>query len=168
MTVKNVFSLRESDPSTDLPFFFKIRNDRYLQKLLLSTREGSSADDALVWLSSKIVDSNTIFRVIEDSFSGRAVGYLQLSKDIHSSNFHLGICCDSDYQGKGAGRSALREGCILLKAVKANKVLLEVDKTNTKAISLYLSEGFRLIGEMSRHLQIRGDVIDVLLMEKLI
>ena len=168
MSQTNEFGLREVNILEDSPFFFTVRNDSSLQRLLLSSRESSSETEVSDWLSFKTTDEDTIFRVIEDSNIGTAIGYLQLTKISFSSNFQLGICCGSGFRGKGAGRKALKDGFDLLKMVNANKVLLEVNKENYKAISLYTSEGFRIVGELLRHICIRGEFIDVVIMEKLI
>jgi len=168
MSHKNDFGLRQVKILEDLHFFFRVRNDNSLQRLLLSSIENSSKNEVSKWLSLKTRDDDTIFRVIEDSITGTAVGYLQLTKIALSSNYQLGICCGSGFRGKGAGRTALKDGFDLLKMVNANKVILEVDKENHKAISLYSSEGFRTVGEMLRHILIQGEFVDVVIMEKLI
>jgi RimJ/RimL family protein N-acetyltransferase len=164
----NDFGLRQVKILEDLHFFFAVRNDSSLQRLLLSSRENSSENEVTKWLSFKSRDDDTIFRVIEDVSTGTAVGYLQLTKIAFSRNYQLGICCGSDFRGKGAGRIALTDGFDLLKIANANKVILEVDKSNHKAISLYTSEGFRTVGEMLRHIFIHGEFVDVVIMEKLI
>ena len=168
MSHKNDFGLREVKILEDLHFFLTVRNDSSLQRLLLSSRENSSENEVSEWLSLKTKDNDTIFKVIEDNRNGAAVGYLQLTKIAFTRNYQLGICCGSDFRGKGAGRVALKHGFDLLKMVSANKVILEVDKENHKAISLYTSEGFRTVGEMLRHIFIRGESIDVVIMEKFI
>jgi ribosomal protein S18 acetylase RimI-like enzyme len=162
------FELREANVADDADFFFEVRNDIDLQRLLLSNTETSTCEEVNNWLLYKISDEQTIFRVIADKLTGSAIGYLQLARVAYTNNYYLGICCSSNFRGRGAGRKSVRDALEILRPLKANKVLLEVDKYNYRAISLYNSEGFRTVGELLRHISIREEFIDVVIMEKLI
>lgn len=58
----------------------------------------------------------------------------------------LGICITKPYWGIGLGRAMMAEIIGWLKSQQVEKVNLEVDTTNMRAISLYLRTGFTVEG----------------------
>lgn len=73
------------------------------------------------------------------------VGYAVMSIAVQESHI-LNICIDPNVQSKGIGRRFLLELLSISQARNADNVFLEVRPTNTKALSLYFSEGFTEIG----------------------
>jgi ribosomal protein S18 acetylase RimI-like enzyme len=49
---------------------------------------------------------------------------------------------DRSWQGRGIGRAALRQACDQLRANCAQRIRLEVDVGNDRALTLYTSVGF--------------------------
>jgi len=58
----------------------------------------------------------------------------------------LNICVDPKLQSQGIGRRFLLELLNIARARKADAAFLEVRPTNSRALSLYFSEGFNEIG----------------------
>jgi ribosomal-protein-alanine N-acetyltransferase len=58
---------------------------------------------------------------------------------------------DPAYQGKGLGRQFLKEVLIIAKKKNANSVFLEVRPSNTAAVQLYKTAGFKKIGKRKNY-----------------
>ena len=58
----------------------------------------------------------------------------------------LNLCVKRDLQGRGLGRRMLRRLLRIAAQLEADTAILEVRPSNTRAIRLYLSEGFNEIG----------------------
>lgn len=75
----------------------------------------------------------------------KIVGYAVMTIAVQECHI-LNICIDPNIQGQGLGRRFLLELLSISQARHADTVFLEVRPTNTKALSLYFSEGFYEIG----------------------
>lgn len=73
------------------------------------------------------------------------VGYAVMTMAVQECHI-LNICVDPKIQGQGIGRRFLLELLSIARARKADNAFLEVRPTNTRALSLYFSEGFKEIG----------------------
>jgi ribosomal protein S18 acetylase RimI-like enzyme len=73
--------------------------------------------------------------------SGAAVGTLRLNMDGTEASIY-GFVIDPSWQGRGLGRAALRQACDQLRAEGADRIRLEVDVENDRALTLYTSIGF--------------------------
>lgn len=72
---------------------------------------------------------------------GLAVGTLRLRRDVTGAAIH-GFVIDAPLRGRGIGRAALRHACEQLRAEGAQRIGLEVDIGNDRALGLYTSVGF--------------------------
>ena len=72
---------------------------------------------------------------------GTAVGTLRLTRDGNDASIY-GFAIDPSWQGRGLGRTALRQACEQLRADGARRIGLEVDVANDRALGLYTSIGF--------------------------
>ena len=75
----------------------------------------------------------------------KIIGYAVMSMAVQECHI-LNICIDPKSQSQGIGRRFLLEILSIAQARKADTAFLEVRPTNTRALSLYFSEGFNEIG----------------------
>jgi ribosomal protein S18 acetylase RimI-like enzyme len=73
--------------------------------------------------------------------SGAPVGTLRLRRDRGHADIY-GFVVDPSWQGRGIGRAALRRTCEQLRAAGVDRISLEVDVDNDRALTLYTSLGF--------------------------
>jgi ribosomal protein S18 acetylase RimI-like enzyme len=78
-------------------------------------------------------------RIVE--LDGSAVGTLRLRRDGSGAAIH-GFVIEPSLRGRGIGRAALRHACDQLSAEGAQRIGLEVDVENDRALALYTSVGF--------------------------
>ncbi len=77
--------------------------------------------------------------------SGKLIGYF-ITLDIVDELELLKIAVGKEFQGKGYGRLLMQKVIELAKHLGMNSVFLEVRESNTPAIELYKSTGFKTIG----------------------
>ena len=70
-----------------------------------------------------------------------------LANEGHITN----VAVDPDYQGQGLGRGLMNELISRVKALGVDSMTLEVRPSNTVAINLYTSLGFRSVGQRPKH-----------------
>lgn len=70
-----------------------------------------------------------------------------LANEGHITN----VAVDPDYQGKGLGRKLMNELTSRVKALGVDSMTLEVRPSNTVAINLYTSLGFRSVGQRPKY-----------------
>ena len=61
------------------------------------------------------------------------------------------VAVDPDYQGQGLGRRLMNELISRVKALGVDSMTLEVRPSNTVAINLYTSLGFRSVGQRPKY-----------------
>ena len=61
------------------------------------------------------------------------------------------MAVDPDYQGQGLGRRLMNELISRVKALGVDSMTLEVRPSNTVAINLYTSLGFRSVGQRPKY-----------------
>lgn len=88
-------------------------------------------------------------RLAVDDPTGQLVGYVSL-KPIEAAvpTAELGICFAADRIGQGYGREAL--GLVLPWAkemLALHRIILQVDEVNRRALNLYRTFGFKIVGE---------------------
>jgi ribosomal protein S18 acetylase RimI-like enzyme len=76
--------------------------------------------------------------------NGSAVGTLRINWDGSEASIY-GFVIAPDRQGRGLGRAALRQACDQLRAEGADRIRLEADVDNDRALTLYTSIGFKPI-----------------------
>lgn len=75
------------------------------------------------------------------------IGHVQASEEIEEDiryAFISSLCVNSKFRGKGFGRNLLRAGLNYGKNMGMVKGMLTVNAENSKALDLYLKEGFRI------------------------
>ena len=70
-----------------------------------------------------------------------------LANEGHITN----VAVDPDYQGQGLGRRLMNELTSQVKALGVDSMTLEVRPSNTVAINLYTSLGFRSVGQRPKY-----------------
>lgn len=70
-----------------------------------------------------------------------------LANEGHITN----VAVDPDYQGQGLGRKLMNELTSQVKALGVDSMTLEVRPSNTVAINLYTSLGFRSVGQRPKY-----------------
>lgn len=70
-----------------------------------------------------------------------------LANEGHITN----VAVDPDYQGQGLGRRLMNELTSRVKALGVDSMTLEVRPSNTVAINLYTSMGFRSVGQRPKY-----------------
>lgn len=70
-----------------------------------------------------------------------------LANEGHITN----VAVDPDYQGQGLGRRLMNELTSRVKALGVDSMTLEVRPSNTVAINLYTSLGFRSVGQRPKY-----------------
>ena len=70
-----------------------------------------------------------------------------LANEGHITN----VAVDPDYQGQGLGRKLMNELNSRVKALGVDSMTLEVRPSNTVAINLYTSLGFRSVGQRPKY-----------------
>lgn len=70
-----------------------------------------------------------------------------LANEGHITN----VAVDPDYQGRGLGRRLMNELTSRVKALGVDSMTLEVRPSNTVAINLYTSLGFRSVGQRPKY-----------------
>lgn len=70
-----------------------------------------------------------------------------LANEGHITN----VAVDPDYQGQGLGRRLMNELTSRVKALGVDSMTLEVRPSNTVAIKLYTSLGFRSVGQRPKY-----------------
>ena len=75
--------------------------------------------------------------------NGKVVGYI-IYWVVREEASIMTFAIDKEHQNKGYGEFLLKES---LKKIDAKRILLDVRKTNLRAINLYRKLGFRLVSE---------------------
>src|SRR5713101_6419126 len=128
-------------------------------EFLLSTLDDfrMTEEQEMAWLQANRNDPGNLVIVAE--YEGRIIGML----DFHSE---LGMSVNRAWRGQGVGRALL---CTLIAWAEQHPVLeklcLQVFATNTRAITLYRSLGFKEEGRQVRDIKMEsGEYVDVLMM----
>ena len=153
----------------DLEVLARIRRDVPMQALLLTVPEATDDDAILQWVERRVNDNGGMFRVIADSQTDQALGFVQVS-GVHRRNRHGygGIALASDVRSRGLGQATLR---FLVRFAAAElglvKLLSVVRTDNFAAIRMNLAVGYRITGTLQSHF-CDGDMRyhDVLLFER--
>lgn len=85
--------------------------------------------------------------VDKDNLIVAYAGCWVLANEGHITN----VAVDPDYQGQGLGRRLMNELTSRVKALGVDSMTLEVRPSNTVAINLYTSLGFRSVGQRPKY-----------------
>lgn len=84
--------------------------------------------------------------------NGHVAGFIVLSMQLDECHV-LNLCVAHPYQHKGYGRKLMEYGLMQARKLNLAIVYLEVRRSNKRAIALYTSLQFRLIGERRDYYQ---------------
>lgn len=152
----------------DLDALFKWRNDETIFTQLGGGFFPVSKTEMSKWMDNfSKVDKTNIRFIIETE--DRAVGFISLSNiDYKNKNGDLGLYIgEVEYHGKGIASKALSE----LEEFSKNhlglkKIKLLMNNNNIAAARLYQNKGYEIIGVYKEERFIKGEWIDVNIMEK--
>lgn len=136
-----------------LPQLFELRRDLSLQALLLTIPDGLDEASLHAWVGRRQAETGGMFRMIVDTASEEALGFIQVNS-VHRKNRtgYGGICLAAKARNRGLGQAALRE---LIKVAGNElgliKLLSEVRIDNFAALRTHLSVGYRLVGTLENH-----------------
>ncbi|MCH8950461.1 MAG: GNAT family N-acetyltransferase [Chloroflexi bacterium] len=101
---------------------------------------------AMSWLTADVVrkgiDQEPVFRMLEDSASGRAVGFLSLRVERPGEGYVSDIVLHPDYQRRGLGEAMMRWALAWFRQEGLESAALTVNTDNGPAIALYRKLGF--------------------------
>lgn len=80
----------------------------------------------------------------------RIAGYL-IGREVAGTGEVLNLAVAPDFRRRGVARALLRAGLALLKKRRVDEVFLEVRESNSSAQALYLSLGFRPVGQRAAY-----------------
>ncbi len=101
---------------------------------------------SMSWLTPEVVrrsvDQGTLFRVLEDVSTRRAVGFLRLRADRPSEGYISDIALSPEYQRRGLGEAMMRWALARFRDDGLRSAALTVSTDNGPAIALYRKLGF--------------------------
>jgi [ribosomal protein S18]-alanine N-acetyltransferase len=95
------------------------------------------------------LDSPWSFGLVAHSAQAIA-GYL-IGREVAGTGEVLNLAVSPDFRRRGVARALLRTGLALLRKRHVDEVFLEVRESNRSALALYLSSGFRPVGQRSAY-----------------
>jgi ribosomal-protein-alanine N-acetyltransferase len=95
------------------------------------------------------LDSPWSFGLVAHSAQGIA-GYL-IGREVAGTGEVLNLAVSPDFRRRGVARALLRAGLALLRKRHVDEVFLEVRESNRSAQALYLSSGFRPVGQRAAY-----------------
>lgn len=78
------------------------------------------------------------------------LGYL-VGREVAGTGEVLNLAVAPEFRRRGVGGALLRAGLTALRQRKVDEVFLEVRESNHSALALYLSHGFRAVGQRSAY-----------------
>ena len=139
-----------------------IRDHAEAVKVIFYDVYGSNRQQDL-GLIMKLCCHSTCFGVV--SFYGKyPLGFIMLQQGAETADI-IELCVREPLRRQGVGRSLLEQGLHLASVCGMNRVLLEVEATNTSAYELYRSSGFELIGKRPNYYRQRAKTADALVLE---
>lgn len=153
----------------DLELMLEFINDLVTEKLedpgfgILSDKKQTRQSEA-TWLSQRLVEIETGRSVFATAFAdGKLVGQCEVSRGNANDEYHhgfLGISVSKAYRDKGIGRELMK--IVLRECKKADFKTIELEAfgNNKRAIHLYESVGFKLIGIIPKKMYREGQFFD--------
>jgi diamine N-acetyltransferase len=157
-------SPREDDKN----FLVGLRNDVPLQMLLMALPRANSSSRVDEWVSRLTDDPASLFFVVADKETDKAIGYIQLTKmEFVHGHGELGICLGEEHRGRGYAADAF---ALLERHARSvfniRKIILYCLASNERAIGFYKKTGYETVGTLKEHFYQEGAYRDVLIMEK--
>jgi diamine N-acetyltransferase len=152
----------------DKNFLVGLRNDVGLQMSLLALPRANSTSRVDEWVARLTNDPASLFFVVADKETDKALGYIQLTKmDFVHGHGELGICLGEENRGQGYADDALT---LLERHARAvfniRKIVLYSLASNHRAIGFYKKSGYLSVGTLREQFYQDGAFRDVLIMEK--
>ncbi|HKW04585.1 MAG TPA: GNAT family protein [Nitrososphaerales archaeon] len=153
----------------DLDLMLEFINDLVSEKLkdpgfgILSDQKQTRQSEA-TWLSQRLVDIETGRSVFATAFAeGKLVGQCEVSRGRANDEFHhgsLGISVSKEYRDEGIGRELMKIVLRECKRADFKTIELEAFGNNKRAIHLYESVGFKLVGIIPKKMYRVGHYYD--------
>ncbi len=131
------------------------RTDEIAPGFALRSARGDDAEEiakldaaafAMSWLTADVVrkgiDQEPVFKILEDSASGRAVGFLRLCVERPGEGYVSDIVLHPDYHRRGLGEAMMRWALAWFQQEGLESAALTVNTDNGPAIALYRKLGF--------------------------
>jgi ribosomal protein S18 acetylase RimI-like enzyme len=157
----NIEIVHLSGPSLSEEFFLSAA-ELVLRANFNSARAGAQFDKVVrqprtqqalsAWVDSMIGSKEfhhdkKCFAVLIAKDAGKMIGIIQVNQadDAHYSNqvaLVCGLAIHPNYWGQGIAKQLLTEAEKFIKSLEVQKAVLKVDEDNSRAISLYLNQGW--------------------------
>lgn len=83
--------------------------------------------------------------------SGRGIAGYLIGRELAGTGEVLNLAVSPDFRRRGVARALLRAGLALLRKHRVEEVFLEVRESNRSAQALYLSSGFKPVGQRAAY-----------------
>jgi ribosomal-protein-alanine N-acetyltransferase len=83
--------------------------------------------------------------------TGHAIAGYLIGREVAGTGEVLNLAVSPDFRRRGVARALLRAGLALLRKRHVDEVFLEVRESNRSALALYMSSGFRPVGQRSAY-----------------
>lgn len=128
------------------------------EKCWLSYDNGFPLEATEVFVK-EIIEKNLPQIFVVDKLTDRCVGWCDaLPKDEKTG--YLGTGLLKEYREKGIGKVIIKKCLDLCKNFGYERVVLDMKKSNTRALHVYNSIGFIVVGESPKGYEIRGNILD--------
>lgn len=109
-------------------------------------------------------DTVAAFAIVDDGAHVGNVVLDRVDRRVGTARFSIYLGAP-EHRGRGVGRAATRLALAqAFEALQLQKVWLTVHTRNTRAITAYAREGFRVEGVLRREFLLRGELVDALYM----
>lgn len=154
----------------DFEVLAEIRRDTEMQGLLMAIPDATDDDAIRDWISRRSGEAGGAFRVLVETSTNKALGYIQIS-GIHRRNRtgYGGIAVSKRAALPGLGRVAMQYLVTMAREeLGLAKLLAEIRQDNVTAIQLNTLFGYRIVGTLEQHFQGPEQTYDVVLLERLL
>lgn len=154
----------------DLATLFHLRNNVEIQIQLMARVRGSSIEQVRDWLDGFTDKSDRFLLIIADKDTDECKGFIQvINMNFIDRNAEIGICLHEDSRGQGiCGNVISLISKYLKEQWNIQKIVLKVLNDNHSAQKCYEKSGFERCGLYRKHIFIKGQWCDVLIMENFI
>lgn len=154
----------------DLATLSYLRNNVEIQIQLMARVRGSSIEQVRGWLENYTDKPDRFILIIADKGTDECKGFIQITNmNFIDRHAEIGICLHEESRGQGLCGSAISLVSNYLKEQwNVQKIILKVLDDNLSALKCYEKSGFERCGLYRKHIFIKGQWCDVLIMENFI